>query len=168
MTAASGPESDPPGGPGGRQPEEGLAGRVAHGAMRGVIAAFAMTGMRSLTVSLGIVEEPPPRAIMRQKSRGIFRLAPKRPRRAVQELFHGGIGALGGVTFALLPENVRLQPWAGPVFGLGVWLTFELGLAPALGLSQAKKVRPVDRMALAADHLLYGLVLSETRRRPRE
>jgi hypothetical protein len=39
----------------------------------------------------------------------------------------------------------------------------ELGIAPALGLSQAKRVRPVDRLALAADHLLYGLVLTGTR-----
>ena len=37
-----------------------------------------------------------------------------------------------------------------------------------LGLSQSKKLRPVDRAGLAADHLLYGLVLSETRARPRE
>jgi hypothetical protein len=42
-------------------------------------------------------------------------------------------------------------------------LGFELGIAPALGLSQAKRTRPVDRLALAADHLLYGLVLSATR-----
>ena len=44
-----------------------------------------------------------------------------------------------------------------------VWLGFELGIAPALGLSQAKQVRPIDRLALSADHLLYGLVLSATR-----
>ncbi|MGI8594784.1 MAG: hypothetical protein ACR2ML_10545 [Solirubrobacteraceae bacterium] len=35
-------------------------------------------------------------------------------------------------------------------------------------LKQTKKVRPVERMALAADHLLYGFILSETRRRPQE
>jgi len=44
-----------------------------------------------------------------------------------------------------------------------VWLGFELAIAPALGLSQAKHVRAVDRLALAADHLLYGLVQSATR-----
>jgi hypothetical protein len=46
---------------------------------------------------------------------------------------------------------------------LVLWLGFELGIAPVLGLSQAKRIRPVDRLALAADHLLYGLVLSGTR-----
>ena len=143
-------------------------GKVAHGTVRGAVAAWAMTGMRSLTVNVGLVEEPPPRAIMRQKSRGIYRLAPKQSRRAAQELFHMGYGAVGGAAFALLPEKARLQPWAGPLYGLGVWLGFEFGVAPLLGLSQAKKPRPVDRVALAADHLLYGFVLSEIRRRPRE
>jgi hypothetical protein len=59
---------------------------------------------------------------------------------------------------------MRRRPWAGPAYGLVVWLGFELGIAPALGLSQAKRVRPVDRLALAADHLLYGLMLTGTRR----
>jgi len=147
---------------------ETAVGKVAHGALRGCIAAWAMTGMRSLTVNLGLVEEPPPRAIMRQKSHGVYRLAPKRARRVGQELLHSGYGAVGGAAFVLLPEKARLRPWAGPLYGLGVWLGFELGVAPLLGLSQAKKPRPVDRLALAGDHLLYGSVLSETRRRPRE
>ena len=147
---------------------DSAVGKVAHGALRGCVAAWAMTGMRSLTVNMGLVEEPPPRAIMRQKSRGIYRLTPKRARRVGQELFHCGYGGVGGAAFALLPEKFRLRPWAGPLYGLAVWLGFELGLAPLLGLSQAKKPRPVDRVGLAADHLLYGFVLSETRRRPRE
>ena len=43
-----------------------------------------------------------------------------------------------------------------------VWLGFELGIAPALGLSQAKRVRLIERLVLAADRLLYGLVLLAT------
>jgi hypothetical protein len=62
-----------------------------------------------------------------------------------------------------LPGTVRRSPWAGPIYGLIVWLGFEWGIAPALGLSQAKHLRPVDRLALAGDHMLYGLVLSEMR-----
>ena len=41
-------------------PERGL--EVAHGALRGAIAAMAMTGMRAFTVDMGIVQETPPRA----------------------------------------------------------------------------------------------------------
>jgi hypothetical protein len=37
-------------------------------------------------------------------------------------------------------------------------LGFELAIAPALGLRQAKRLHLVDRLALAADHLLYGLL----------
>lgn len=142
-------------------------GEAAHGAVRGVIAAMAMTGMRSFTVSAGLVEETPPRAILRQKSKGLLRVMPRRFRGAGQELAHWGFGAAGGAAFTMLPEKVRMHSWSGPVFGLAIWLGFEAGLAPVLGLSQAKEPRPVDRMTLAADHLLYGLVLSETRSRPR-
>ena len=141
---------------------------LARGALRGAIAAMAMTGMRALTISLGLVDESPPRAIVRQRSPGVLRFAPKRARRAVQELMHWGYGATGGVAYAALPERVRERTWSGPVYGLLVWLGFELVQAPLMGLKQAKELRPLERAALAVDHLLYGLVLAETRRRPRK
>ena len=95
-------------------------------------------------------------------------VVPRKKRRAAIELFHWGYGAGGGAAFALLPDELRRRRWAGPAYGLAIWLSFELGIAPILGLSQSKKLRAVDRAGLAADHLLYGLVLSETRARPRE
>jgi hypothetical protein len=140
---------------------------VAHATLRGAIAAMAMTGMRAFTVSAGLVEEPPPRAIVRQKARGLLRHVPRRRRRAAIELAHWGYGAGGGAAFGALPEDVRRRRWAGPVYGLVAWLGFELGVAPVLGLRQAKERRAVERATLAADHLLYGLVLSEMRERPR-
>ncbi len=93
----------------------------------------------------------------------MLRRAPRKQRRGLIEAAHWAFGAAGGAAFGALPRDVRHHPWAGPVYGLVVWLGFELGVAPVLGLSQAKRVRPVDRLALAADHLLYGLVLSSTR-----
>ena len=142
--------------------------RIAHAALRGGVAAMAMTGMRVLTTELGLVEEPPPQAIFRQRARGLLRLVPRGGRRAAIELAHWGYGAGGGAAFALLPGEVRDRAWAGPIYGLAVWAGFEAALAPLLGLEQAKRPRPVERLALALDHLLYGLVLSEFRRRPRE
>jgi hypothetical protein len=141
---------------------------VLHAAFRGAVAAMAMTGMRALTVNLGIVEQTPPHAIFTQKARGVMAMVPRKRRRAVIELFHWGYGAAGGAAFALLPDGVRRRPWAGPIYGLAIWLGFELGIAPALGLTQSKKLRPVDRAGLAADHALYGLVLNEGRERPQE
>jgi hypothetical protein len=141
---------------------------VAHAAGRGVVAAMAMTGMRAFTVSLGIIDQTPPEAILKQKARGLMMLVPRKRRRAAMELVHWTYGAGGGVAFALLPDGLRRRPYAGPVYGFLIWVGFELGLAPALGLRQAKRLRPADRAGLAADHLLYGLVLNEGRRRPQE
>lgn len=140
---------------------------VAHATLRGAIAASAMTGVRQLTVDLGLVDQTPPEAIVKQRARGMLRKVPKGRRRAAIELMHWGYGAAGGAAFALLPQSARRRPWAGPVYGLVVWLGFELGIAPLLGLKQAHQPRPVERAALAADHLLYGLVLTETRRQTR-
>jgi hypothetical protein len=141
---------------------------LAHAAVRGAVAAAAMTGMRAFTVSLGVVEQSPPQAIVKQRARGLIRHVPKKRRRAAVELMHWGYGAAGGLVFGLLPDGVRRRAWSGPAYGLVVWLGFEICLAPALGLKQAYQVRPAERLGLAADHLLYGFVLSETRRRPQE
>ena len=107
-------------------------------------------------------------AIARQRAKGLLRRVPRGRRRAAIELAHWSYGAVGGAAFALLPDDVRRTRWAGPAYGLLVWAGFELCLAPVLGLKRAKQQRAVERAALAADHLLYGLVLSEIRARPQE
>ena len=140
---------------------------IAHAGARGAIAAMAMTGMRVVTVDTGIVKQTPPEAIIKQKARGLLRRVPRNRRRTAIELAHWGYGALGGAAFGMLPEGIRLARWSGPAYGLLVWFGFEAGIAPVLGLAQADKPRPAERLALAADHLLYGLVLSELRARPR-
>jgi hypothetical protein len=149
------------------EPSHGPA-HFAHGALRGGVAAMAMTGMRAFTVDLGIVEQTPPEAIVKQKARGLIRRVPRGRRRATIELAHWAYGAAGGAAFAALPEGIRRRGWAGPIYGFVVWLGFEVALAPVLGLTQSKKLRLAERLALAIDHLLYGLVLSELRRRPQE
>ena len=141
---------------------------MAHAAVRGAVAAMAMTGMRALTQSVGIVEQTPPQAIIGQRARGLIRRVPRKRRRAAIEIMHWSYGAGGGLAFGALPDALRRRAWAGPLYGLVVWLGFELALAPVLGLKQAHRVRLVERLGLAADHLLYGFVLSETRRRPQE
>jgi hypothetical protein len=141
---------------------------LAHGALRGSIAAMAMTGMREFTQSAGIVDQTPPQAIVNQRATGLVRRVPRKRRRAALEALHWSYGALGGLGFASLPDGIRRRAWAGPVYGLVVWLGFEIGIAPVLGLKQAYQGRPVERAALAVDHLLYGFLLSETRRRPQE
>jgi len=141
-------------------------GDVLSGAGCGAVGAMAMTGMRVITTELGLVEQTPPHAVSRQRAsglRGLLRRAPRKQRRGLLEAAHWAFGAGGGAAYGALPRAARGHRGAGPVYGLVVWLGFELGIAPALGLSQAKRARPVDRLALAADHLLYGLVLTATR-----
>jgi hypothetical protein len=144
----------------------GRLGDALSGAGYGAIGAMAMTGMRVMTTELGLVEQTPPQAIGRQRARGIrtlLRRAPRERRRWLIEAAHWTFGAGGGAVFGAFPRATRRHRWAGPAYGLAVWLGFEIGIAPALGLTQAKRIRAVDRAALAADHLLYGLVLSGTR-----
>ena len=157
--SANGGPSEMTGGP-------GRLGEVALAGARGAIAAMAMTGMRALTVDLGIVEQAPPEAIVKQKARGLIRRVPRGRRRAAVELAHWSYGAAGGAAFGMFPDRVRLTPWAGPAYGFLIWIGFEAVIAPVLGLSQVRKLRVAERIALAADHLMYGLILSEIRRRP--
>jgi hypothetical protein len=141
---------------------------VAHGSLRGAIGALAMSGFRTFTVDLGLLKQTPPEAIAKQRAHGILRMVPRKRRRVAIEAMHVGYGAVGGAMFGLLPDRVRRTPGAGPVYGMVLWLGFELGIAPVLGLSQSKKPRPVERAATAADHLLYGLLMSDMRRRPQD
>jgi hypothetical protein len=45
-------------------------------------------------------------------------------------------------------------------------VTYEFGVAPLFGLKHARDVDLNEQAVIVADHLLYGYVLSETRRRP--
>lgn len=136
------------------------ATRLALAAFGGAAAAMAMTGMRQLTTELGIVDQVPPEAMIRQKAPRVVKALPERHRNVVIELFHWTYGAGGGVMFKLLPQRIRRQTWAGPVFGLGLWFVFEVVVVPVFGLRQAHESRPAERVAFFVDHLLYGLILS--------
>jgi hypothetical protein len=139
---------------------------LAHGALHGAVGAMAMTGIRTFAVEVGLLERPPPQQMAREAAPALLRPVPDGKERAEEELAHWAYGAGGGVVFAALPEAVRRLPGAGPAYGLGLWLGFELVLAPALGLSHHQRHGVGARGALVADHALYGLVLSELRARP--
>jgi uncharacterized membrane protein YagU involved in acid resistance len=140
------------------------SGRLMHAAMRGVIAAMSMSGLRMLASRVGLLDTTPPEMIMEKRAPAFLRRAPEHRREAVIVLLHWTYGAAGGVVFGSLPDRLRLKPWTGPVFGLTLWLGFETVLSPLLGLRQEQSAK--QRAVLAVDHLLYGLVLSEMRRRP--
>jgi hypothetical protein len=142
---------------------------LTHAALRGAIGAMAMTGMRTFTVSVGLLRETPPQSIAkRRRATGVLSYVPKSRRQATVELFHWGVGIAGGAIFGALPDELRRARWFGPVYGLGILLSYDFGIAPLLGLKQAKRPKPAEQAALIVDHLLYGFILSEFRARPRD
>jgi hypothetical protein len=139
---------------------------MARAAFGGVVAAMAMTGMRLVTTQLGLVEEEPPEAILEQKAPEFLNRVPVRYRPVVIEFAHWLYGGLSGLAFGLLPRALRNHRWSGPAYGLVTWLGFEAGIAPALGLEQARRPRFVERLTLAIDHAMYGVIVARTRPSP--
>jgi len=131
---------------------------------------MAMTGMRQVTTGLGLVEQTPPDAIIKQRASGLLVRMPRlaflvaKRQTAVIELAHWFYGAAGGAAFAMLPASVRGSRWAGLGYGLLTTALFELAIAPVLGLDKAKKIRPSEQLMFTADHLLYGFILAGDRK----
>ena len=141
---------------------------MIHAAFRGVVAAMAMTGVRKFAESLGLIREDPPARVARKQAKGLLRTVPRRRRGAIVELIHWAMGAAFGLVFGILPESIRMRAWAGPAFGFLVWFGFDTAVSPALGLKQRRWPHGNERAVFVVDHLLYGLVLTEMRSRPRE
>ncbi|MBA2360840.1 MAG: hypothetical protein H0V79_07925 [Actinobacteria bacterium] len=127
-------------------------------AARGVLGAMAMTGVRRITVDLGLVEKPPPEEIATEGAPALLAKVAPQHRETAIELLHWGTGAMGGMGFAMVPAALRHRRWAGPVYGLAILGVFEAAIAPRLGLGTTERTA-TERFALAADHVLYGLVL---------
>jgi len=141
---------------------------MIHATFRGIVAAMAMTGVRTLAQHLGVVREDPPARVARKQAKGLLRSVPRGRRGAVVEVIHWAVGAAFGLVFGLLPDRIRLKPWSGPAYGFLVWLGFDTVAAPALGLKQRRWPHGKERAVFIVDHLLFGLILSELRARPRE
>jgi hypothetical protein len=138
-----------------------------HATFRGIVGAMAMSGVRVFAKDAGIVSEEPPRRLTRKRARGLLRSVSRKRSGAVAELVHWAMGGMFGAVFGLLPERLRRRAWSGPAFGFGVWLMFDALIAPLLGLSR-EWPKGRERSVFVVDHLLFGLILNEMRRRPRE
>lgn len=133
---------------------------LVRAAARGLVAAMAMTGVRTVTAAVGGHDKSPPEAIVEKHAPERVRRMPRRRREAVTEVVHWLYGAAGGAVFGLLPRRVRTHRAAGPVYGLSIWLAFELGIAPLLGVRHARERPALWRAVVAADHILYGIVVA--------
>lgn len=126
---------------------------------RGLVAAMSMSGMRQLTTSLGLVGKVPPEAMLSKVAPDQMRRLSPETRSALTEAVHWTYGAVGGVGYGLLPAAVRRRAVSGPAYGVVVWLVFELGLAPLLGIGTPHG-KVMGRAMLMADHVLYGVVVA--------
>lgn len=141
---------------------------IPRSAARGVVAAMSMSAMRTVTSQLGLIEQTPPDAVIRQRAGGLLRLVPHKRRRAAVELMHWAYGSVGGTFYGMLPAAIRRHGLTGPLYGLVLWAGFEVVVIPLLGLRRAERRRGTEVMGLAVDHLLYGMVLSLGRVRVNE
>jgi hypothetical protein len=121
---------------------------------------MAMSGLRQASATLGLVEKVPPEGVLEHTAPRLFHRVPAKRRPAVIELVHWSYGTAGGALFGALPRSVRRHPWAGPVYGLLFWGVYQAGVAPLLGLPHREDHRSIERLALLADHLLYGVVVA--------
>lgn len=131
---------------------------IARAAARGAIASMAMSGLRQLTTALGMVPSTPPESVIEHTAPRAFHDVPAERRPAVVEIVHWVYGAAGGAFFGCLPRAVRRRRWAGPAYGLLAWAAFEVAIAPSLGLQ--RRHGTAERLALLADHVLYGMVVA--------
>jgi hypothetical protein len=125
-----------------------------------LIAAMAMTGLRRVTANTKLLHKPPPEAIVDKHAPQQAQQLRSEHRAALTEVAHWSYGAAGGTVFGLLPARVRAHPAAGPVYGIVVWLGFELGIAPLLGVSHVWRAPLLGRVMVALDHLLYGVMVA--------
>jgi uncharacterized membrane protein YagU involved in acid resistance len=141
-------------------------GALAHGVARGAVAAMAMTGVRRITTGLGLVDQPPPERIAREGFPHLLALVSREHQDEAIELAHWTYGAVAGGVYSLLPETLRRRRWSGPAYGLAIWALFEAGVVPLVfRMHSARNRRLVERLSIAADHVLYGIVVGA---RPQE
>jgi hypothetical protein len=135
-------------------------GDIRSGASRGVVGAMAMSGVRELTREAGFLRQSPPDQVAEGQLRGLFDAVPDRFRDAAIELAHWGFGAGAGAFFGAVPRRLRSRTWLGVAYGVAIYAAYDAGASRLLGVSRRKE--PLSqRLALAADHVLFGLVVTD-------
>lgn len=133
---------------------------VLRSSARGLAAAMAMTGIRTLTGNLGLLHKSPPDAIVERHLPPPMRRLPPERLDALTELAHWSYGTLGGAAYAVLPERAKGDRRVGPLYGLALWLAYEVVLAPLLDLRHTEQRSKRTRAMLALDHAMYGVIVA--------
>jgi hypothetical protein len=135
--------------------------RIALGGFRGLIGAMSMTGARTLASEFGLLTKgTPPERVAEEGVPQVLRPVSREMRPATVDLLHLGYGSVGGAAYGMLPDGWRRRWYSGPLFGIVLWFGYFFGIAPLLGLRIERRREAREWAVLAADHLLYGLVVS--------
>jgi hypothetical protein len=143
-----------------------FVGRLAAGAVAGLVGTGKMSIVMGLAKAAGLLGEPPPQKLTRRML-DIF--GARRPQPGTlalaTALSHLGYGAALGALFGLVPRRAS-NAATGAVFGAAVWAVSYAGWVPKVGLmrrpSRDRFGRPTS-MLLA--HLVYGATLGVMRKR---
>lgn len=131
-------------------------------ASAGVTAAMAMSGLRNLTVSLGVLDEVPPREIISATAPKAVRTLSERRERAFAELMHWSYGAACGVVYGHVGRSRRSHASRSTTralgFGFVTLALYRSAIAPTLGITFHRRAFS-DQLMLALDHALFGLVV---------
>ncbi|HEV7623571.1 MAG TPA: DUF6789 family protein [Amnibacterium sp.] len=140
--------------------------QVVAGGTAGVVATVAMSAVLAVAARLGLLREPPPRAIVRTALPGLSREAVD----AAALVAHIGYGAAAGAVHRAVLGGPG--PAASVLYGLGLWAGSYEGWVPLLGALPPAHLDDRRRQAsMIAGHVVYGAVLgavtARRRRAPR-
>jgi hypothetical protein len=137
--------------------------RAARGAVAGVVATAAMTAVRRGAQETGLMRTRPPHTELMRRLRAVRLRKPwghevERSATIAHYAFGAGAGALYS---AVAPRRAR--PLPGVVYSVGIWASSYLTVLPWLHLmSPPKRDDTARQIVVAADHVVYGVVLDGT------
>jgi hypothetical protein len=147
---------------------------AAIGAVAGVAATVAMTGVMEGAQRLGLMGDMPPWLITRRTlaKTGKRGKVPTPAQRLLATALHVGFGAVLGAVFEALEGEVRPPgPRIGHAlaFAMGVWAVSYAGWVPALGLMPPPQRDQAGRqLTMLMAHAMFGAALLAAGRAARE
>jgi Family of unknown function (DUF6789) len=137
--------------------------RAIEGAVAGVAATAAMTGVRMAADRAGIQSRRPAHSEVVRRLRAITGRKPwGHEAEMTATITHYAIGAAAGAAYAVVAPR-RARPVGGVAYSLTIWLVSYFGVLPWLRLMPRPERDDTGRqVVLAVDHVVYGLVLDGT------
>lgn len=130
------------------------------GAVSGVLATAAMSGVMLAGSRMGLMPDQPPKRIARAMLPG-HKHRPKSGEGAAGALAHFGFGAAAGSLYGLLARG-QAPSIAGIGYGLAIWAASYQGWVPGMNiLPAATEDRPGRPAVMIAGHVVYGMMLTK-------